>query len=51
MIRKATKIDISKIMKIIAVTINEMKSYNNTQWDESYPQAINFLKDIEAGDL
>lgn len=51
MIRKATKIDISKIMKIIAVIINEMKSYNNTQWDESYPQAINFLKDIEEGDL
>lgn len=51
MIRKATEIDIQKIMEIISVTIKEMKTYNNTQWDESYPQAINFSKDIDAGDL
>ncbi|UPO98752.1 GNAT family N-acetyltransferase (plasmid) [Cetobacterium somerae] len=51
MIRKAKKIDITKIMEIITATISEMKLYNNTQWDETYPQAINFSKDIEAGDL
>lgn len=51
MIRKATEIDIQKIMEIISVTIKEMKTYNNTQWDESYPQAINFSKDIDAGNL
>ena len=51
MIRKATKIDISKIMEIIATTVKEMKLYNNTQWDENYPQAKNFSKDIETGDL
>lgn len=51
MIRKATKIDIIKIMEIITAIVREMKSYNNTQWDETYPQAINFSKDIEEGDL
>ncbi len=51
MIRKATKIDISKIMEIITTTVKEMKLYNNTQWDENYPQAKNFSKDIETGDL
>ncbi len=51
MIRKATTIDISKIMEIITATISEMKLYNNTQWDETYPQAVNFLKDIEEGSL
>ena len=51
MIRKATTMDISKIMEIITATISEMKLYNNTQWDETYPQAVNFLKDIEEGSL
>lgn len=51
MIRKATKIDISKIMEIITTTVKEMKLYNNTQWDENYPQAKNFSKDIETEDL
>lgn len=51
MMRKATKTDVVEIMKIIAATVEEMKSYNNTQWDENYPQAENFSKDIDAGDL
>ncbi len=51
MMRKATKADVEKIMKIIAATVEEMKLYNNTQWDENYPQAENFSKDIDAGDL
>lgn len=51
MIRKATKIDIIKIMEIITAIVREMKSYNNTQWDETYPQVINFSKDIEEGNL
>lgn len=51
MIRKAIKEDIAKIMEVMKVTIEEMKEYNNTQWDENYPQASNFEKDIEAGDL
>lgn len=51
MMRKATQNDVAKIMEIITATVEEMKTYNNTQWDENYPQAANFSKDIEAGDL
>lgn len=51
MIRKALKEDIKKIMEIIRVTTEEMKNYNNTQWDENYPQAEHFFNDIESGDL
>ena len=51
MIRKANLNDINNIMDIIKATIKEMKTYNNTQWDESYPQAKDFTKDIESGEL
>ncbi len=51
MIRKAENEDISKIMNIIKLTIEEMKTYNNTQWSENYPKDVDFLKDIEEGSL
>lgn len=51
MIIKATKNDITDIMKILDLTVKEMKSYNNTQWDENYPQTKDFIKDIENGEL
>lgn len=51
MIRKAVLADLKDIMKIIKETIIEMHSYNNYQWDESYPQEKDFMKDIENGDL
>lgn len=51
MIRKATLNDVNKIMEIIKSTVEEMKTYNNTQWDENYPQAIDFTEDIESGEL
>jgi GNAT superfamily N-acetyltransferase len=51
MIRKANLNDIEQIMEIINTTVEEMKSYNNTQWDENYPQAKDFVEDIELGDL
>ncbi len=51
MIVKAKKSDIEQIMKIMSVTVEEMKSYNNVQWDESYPQAKDYMRDIEKGDL
>ncbi len=37
MIRKANMNDLESIMKIIKSTVEEMKIYNNTQWDENYP--------------
>lgn len=51
MIRKATENDIEKIMKVVEQAVKEMKSYNNIQWDEHYPQRKDFLKDVESGEL
>jgi len=51
MITKAKFSDVEEIMEIIKTTVEEMKSYNNTQWDESYPQGKDFEKDIEKGEL
>lgn len=45
--RKAIKEDIKDIMKIIKETIEEMRTYNNTQWDENYPQEKDFMEDIK----
>ena len=35
MIRKASLNDVDSIMDIIKSTVEEMKTYNNTQWDEA----------------
>ncbi|AGY75968.1 GNAT family N-acetyltransferase [Clostridium autoethanogenum] len=51
MIRKATMEDIKDIMEIIRKTIIEMRTYNNTQWDENYPQKKDFIDDIENENL
>ena len=51
MVRVANFADIKDIMRIIKETIVEMHSYNNTQWDENYPQEKDFLQDIQNGDL
>ena len=51
MITKANLNDINQIMEIINETVKEMKSYNNTQWDDNYPQDKDFAKDIELGNL
>ncbi|MCE5284828.1 MAG: GNAT family N-acetyltransferase [Pelosinus sp.] len=51
MIRKAHYTDIKEIMNIIRDTVVEMHSDGNTQWDETYPQENDFLKDIQKGDL
>lgn len=51
MIRKAAVEDIKDIMEIIRQTIQEMRTYNNTQWDENYPQKKDFIDDIENQNL
>lgn len=51
MIRKANINDLEKIMKIIKATVEEMKGYNNTQWDENYPSDKDFVSDIKKQDL
>ncbi|WP_075366605.1 GNAT family N-acetyltransferase [Desulfosporosinus metallidurans] len=49
--RKAHLEDIDEIMDIIKMTILEMHSYNNYQWDENYPQEKDFITDINEGNL
>ncbi|WP_412523870.1 GNAT family N-acetyltransferase [Clostridium sp. JS66] len=49
--RKAVMEDIKDIMEIIKGTIAEMRTYNNTQWDENYPQEKDFVNDIQSGEL
>ncbi|KOF56550.1 acetyltransferase [Clostridium sp. DMHC 10] len=51
MVRKAVKEDIRDIMQVIKATIEEMRTYNNTQWDENYPREEDFMSDIEKGEL
>lgn len=51
MIRKAKTEDIEAIMRIVKEAIILMNEEGNTQWDETYPLAPDFLKDIEAGTL
>jgi GNAT superfamily N-acetyltransferase len=51
MMRKAALEDLKDIMDIIKETIAEMHSYNNYQWDESYPKEKDFIKDIQSGCL
>lgn len=51
MIRKAILEDLIDIMEIIRQTIVKMHSYNNNQWDESYPQEKDFINDIQKEDL
>ena len=51
MIRKAEVRDLDRIMEIIKATIEEMKKYGNTQWDENYPQKNDFIGDVESESL
>ncbi|MBV4419270.1 GNAT family N-acetyltransferase [Clostridium tyrobutyricum] len=51
MIRHAVKNDVKNIIKIIDKIIVEMDSYENNQWDKSYPRETDFLKDINAKNL
>ncbi|WP_026882449.1 GNAT family N-acetyltransferase [Clostridium akagii] len=51
MMRKAVMEDIKDIMGIIKETIIEMQSYNNNQWDASYPQEKDFANDIQRENL
>lgn len=51
MMRLAKLEDIQQIMFIIRSTISEMRTYNNIQWDEAYPQENDFINDIQEGTL
>lgn len=49
MFRKAVKDDVPAIMSIIKKTIQDMKTVQNPQWTDNYPQSSDFIADIEKG--
>lgn len=51
MIRKAKTEDIGRIMKMVEEAIILMNEEDNTQWDENYPLASDFIADIEEETL
>jgi len=50
-IRQAIITDIPKIMQLIAEVVPVMNAAGNLQWDNNYPNAQVFTKDIEAAQL
>lgn len=51
LIRQADLSDIEEIMRIIQTVCREMRLEGNSQWDETYPQAVDFEKDIRKKEL
>jgi GNAT superfamily N-acetyltransferase len=51
MTRNAEMSDVMGIMEVVKETIQEMSLNNNYQWDENYPLATDFEKDIKEGTL
>jgi GNAT superfamily N-acetyltransferase len=51
MIRKAELNDLPAIMEITHSVVVMMQSIGNEQWDENYPQAKDFIQDIQRRDL
>lgn len=49
--RPADLSDIQEIMGIIQNVCREMRLEGNPQWDETYPQAVDFEKDIQKREL
>jgi GNAT superfamily N-acetyltransferase len=51
LVRLATQEDVAAIMTIVRLVVPLMQAAGNFQWDETYPNAPTFLKDIENHDL
>lgn len=51
MIRNAVVSDLEQIMKIVEAAKSDMHSYQNYQWDESYPKEKDFMQDVAEGTL
>lgn len=50
-IRQATLTDVPAIMRLVAGVVPEMNAAGNFQWDNAYPNAPAFEKDIERNQL
>ncbi len=51
MIRNAVAADLPQIMEIVEAAKSDMHSYDNYQWDESYPKEEDFMRDLTEGSL
>lgn len=51
MVRLAELSDLESIMTIVKSVCHEMRLTGNDQWDEDYPQATDFMSDIEKREL
>lgn len=51
MIRQARHTDIEKIMPLIQRAVAVMHAQGSYQWDETYPRASDYQKDITRGEL
>lgn len=50
-IRRATPQDLDAVMGIVATTVEDMKAYDNEQWDQHYPNRDRFTQDIAQKSL
>ena len=50
-IRKAMAEDVPGIMALVRKVVPLMRESGNLQWDDEYPNADVFLRDVEAGQL
>ena len=50
-IRLATKADIELIMRLVTEIVPVMRASGNFQWDDTYPNAVVFNKDVELNQL
>src|SRR3954462_6666393 len=51
MIRRGQKEDLDMILEMVSGTVEIMKEEHNDQWDEIYPTALIFEKDVQNGSL
>ena len=51
MIRLATTDDLPTVLAIVREVVIEMRAVGNTQWDDAYPDAPRFERDVENSAL
>ncbi len=50
-VRQATADDVDPVMELVRRVVPVMRASGNFQWDETYPNAVVFARDVEAGQL
>ncbi len=50
-VRQATADDLDAVMGLVRRVVPLMRASGNFQWDETYPNAVVFARDVKAGQL